>query len=161
MFSSRRAAVCVRTAYSIDKTRLSKQLWRTAGPKVRRAHLWSRTPPPINYTLEQGAYITRRRFHKTNSLHSFIIYVRLAAEFEQLDTEVDETNQWMKDTQVILNVLMGCKTGCQSSWSRHSSSFQKVGGGPPIALGPSPRYPSCRTLARTAERPGRIIWEQT
>lgn len=99
----------MQTAYSIDKTRLSKQLWRTAGLKVRQAHSWSRTPPPpspINYTLEQGAYITRRRFHKTNSLHSFIIYVRLAAEFEQLDTEVDETNQWMKDTQVILNDLM-------------------------------------------------------
>lgn len=76
-------------------------------PKGEAGAFVEQNPPsPINYTLEQGAYITRRRFHKTNSLHSFIIYVRLAAEFEQLDTEVDETNQWMKDTQVILNDFM-------------------------------------------------------
>lgn len=95
MFPFRGAAVCVQTAYSTGKMRLKQQLWRPAGLKVRQAHCGEEPPPPIKNTLEQGTSITPRRFHKTNSLRSFIIYVGRAAEFEQRDTEVDETNQWV------------------------------------------------------------------
>lgn len=105
MFSFREAAVSGQPAYFIDKTRLRQHLRRTAGLKVRRVHLWSppqaQSPPTTtttNYTLEQG--ITRGRIRQTSSLRSFIIYVRLAAESEQRGTEVDGTNQRVKDTDV-------------------------------------------------------------
>lgn len=111
MFSFREAAASVHSAYFNDKTRLSKHLRRRAGPKVRRAHLWSGThrdqlpATPLSKALAS----LPGRFHQTNSLCSLVIYVRLAAAFEQRDTEVDETNQRVKDADVNLNDLTPCK----------------------------------------------------
>lgn len=67
--------------------------------------------------------MTPRRFCQTNSLRSFIIYARLAAEVEQRDTEVDKTSQRVEDADANLNDL----TQRRARWrSRCRSGFLGV-----------------------------------
>lgn len=102
-------------------------------------------PSLINCTLEQGAYITRRWFHKANSLRSFIIYERLAAEFEGM-TPRCWNKSGVRHTERLLNNLIWCKRGrrpCQSfllcTAKLHSSRLTESEGYCQIVGKPTPQ----------------------
>lgn len=65
---------------------------RTAGLKVRQAHRRSRPPPPPSTTpLSKALTLLADDFtRQTVCAHSLFMWG------EQRDTEVDETNQWVK-----------------------------------------------------------------
>ena len=80
-------------------------------------------PPRPAAPLSEALALTRLRFH---SLRSFIIHASLAAELEQRDIEVDETNQALASIEMISCDANVC--GSHEAAQISSASFQEVSG---------------------------------